>query len=195
MRPAGARSGAGGAHRARAPAPRGSPTGTGSAGSSRWRRTACGSTRGTGRGAPRPRDADVTEAAFLLELVGIAERAHVREDAVLEPGEEHDRELEALGRVQRHERDRARLAVEPSSSRSVTSEIASRNAWTRRGRRDLSHRRVLGGADPRDAGEARHVARVERLVELAAHPPAPAGSRCAPGPRSSGRPRARPGIR
>ena len=54
-----------------------------------------------------PGDADVGEAALLLELLGVAERAHVREDAVLEAGEEDDRELEALGRVQRHQRDDA----------------------------------------------------------------------------------------
>ena len=57
------------------------------------------------------RDADVTEAPFLFELVGIAEAAHVREHAVFEADEEHDRVLETLGRVQRHQRDGARVGV------------------------------------------------------------------------------------
>ena len=52
-------------------------------------------------------DADVAEAPFLFELVGIAEAAHVREHAVFQADEEHDRVLEALGRVQRHQRDGA----------------------------------------------------------------------------------------
>ena len=53
----------------------------------------------------RPCDADVGEPAFLLHLVGLGERAHVREDALLDADEEHDGELEALGRVQRHQHD------------------------------------------------------------------------------------------
>ncbi len=55
--------------------------------------------------------ADVGEAALLLQLGLVAQRARVREDAVLEPGEEHDRELQALGRVQRHQRDHAGVVV------------------------------------------------------------------------------------
>ena len=61
---------------------------------------------------PGPRDADVGEAALLLELVGLAERAQVGEHAVLHADEEHRRELEALGRVQGHEHDRRLVAVE-----------------------------------------------------------------------------------
>ena len=62
----------------------------------------------------RPRDvepllgaghADVREPALLLELGLVAERPGVREDAVLEAGQEHDRELQALGGVQGHQRD------------------------------------------------------------------------------------------
>ena len=58
-----------------------------------------------------PGDADVAEPAFLFELVGVAEAAHVREHAVFETDEEHDRELEALRRVQRHQRDRAQVGI------------------------------------------------------------------------------------
>ena len=53
----------------------------------------------------RAGETDVGEAALLLELGLVAERALVGEDAVLEAGEEDDRELEALGRVERHQRD------------------------------------------------------------------------------------------
>src|SRR5581483_7259351 len=56
----------------------------------------------------RARDADVAETALLLEPRFAVERPRVREDAFLHPGEEHDRELEALHRVQRDERRRGR---------------------------------------------------------------------------------------
>ncbi len=52
-------------------------------------------------------DADVGEATFLGELGRVAERAQVREDAVLEPGQENHRELEPLGRVEGHQGDDA----------------------------------------------------------------------------------------
>ena len=54
-----------------------------------------------------PGDADVGEAALLLELLGVAEAAQVREGAVLHAGEEDDGELQPLGRVERHEGDDA----------------------------------------------------------------------------------------
>ena len=56
-------------------------------------------------------DPDVAEPALLLELVGVAEAAGVREDTVFHAGEEHHRVLEALGGVQRHEGDRALLVA------------------------------------------------------------------------------------
>ena len=55
---------------------------------------------------------DVGEAPLLLELVGLGERAHVGEDAVLEADEEDDRVLETLGRVQRHQRDLGLVRIE-----------------------------------------------------------------------------------
>ena len=55
-----------------------------------------------------PGDADIGQAALLLELVGVAERAQMGEDAVLHAEQEDDRVLEALGRVQGHEHDLAR---------------------------------------------------------------------------------------
>ena len=53
----------------------------------------------------RPGDADVGEAAFLLHVVGLAQRPAAREHALLGADEEHDRELQALGRVQRQQDD------------------------------------------------------------------------------------------
>src|ERR1019366_10109153 len=47
---------------------------------------------------------DIAEPPLLLQLVGLAQALGVREDPLFHPGEEHDAELEALGRVQRHER-------------------------------------------------------------------------------------------
>ena len=59
-----------------------------------------------------PGDADVGEAALLLELVGLGERAQVGEDAVLQADEEDDGVLEPLGRVQGHQRDLGLVGVE-----------------------------------------------------------------------------------
>ena len=50
-------------------------------------------------------DADVGEPALLLELERVRRGSEVREHAVLQADQEHVGELEALGRVQRHEHD------------------------------------------------------------------------------------------
>ena len=52
----------------------------------------------------RARDAHVGEAALLLHVL-LVQRALVREHALLHAGDEHHRELEALGVVQRHQRE------------------------------------------------------------------------------------------
>src|SRR5688572_10880480 len=49
------------------------------------------------------RDADVAEAALLLETRGVVQRALMREQAVLHAAKEQQRELETLRGVQRHE--------------------------------------------------------------------------------------------
>ena len=54
---------------------------------------------------------DVREPALLLELLLVVERAVVREQALLEARDEHDRELEALRGVERDQRDRVGLAL------------------------------------------------------------------------------------
>ena len=56
------------------------------------------------------RQAHVGEAALLLHLARIVERPCVREDALLEAADEDDLELEALGGVERDERDLVRVA-------------------------------------------------------------------------------------
>ena len=60
----------------------------------------------------RPSDADIGEAAFLFEFGRIAQRSDVGEHAVLHADEEHDGELEALGGVKGHQRDRGFLLVD-----------------------------------------------------------------------------------
>ena len=50
----------------------------------------------------RARHADIAQAALLLEPVKIVDRALVREQAILHAAHEHQRKLQALGRVQRH---------------------------------------------------------------------------------------------
>ena len=56
-------------------------------------------------------DADVGEAALLLELLLVVERPAVREEALLQPGDEDDRELEALRRVERDQGDGVGVAL------------------------------------------------------------------------------------
>jgi hypothetical protein len=51
------------------------------------------------------RHADVAEAALFFKLVGAGERARMREKSLFKAGEKDQREFEALGGVQRHERD------------------------------------------------------------------------------------------
>ncbi len=53
---------------------------------------------------PSARHADVAEAALLLDVFVRLERVGVREDALLHPRQEHDLELQPLGRVQGHQR-------------------------------------------------------------------------------------------
>ena len=58
------------------------------------------------------RDPDVTESTLLFEFVVVRERSAMREDRLFEAGDDDRRELETLGDVQRHHRDRAGTAVE-----------------------------------------------------------------------------------
>ena len=143
---------------------------------------------------------DVAEAPLLLELLGVAEAAHVREHAVLEAGEEHDGELEALRGVQRHQRDRARCprrrrVVEVGDERDRLEErLDPREA--RAGSRRRADAVVGRGADARDrrAARRRRRCRAPRRTR-GTRPRAPAGSRSGPAPRSCARPRARRGSR
>src|SRR5690606_31233834 len=57
-------------------------------------------------------DADVEQPALLLRPARLARRDAVRDEILLDAREEDRVELEALGRVQRHERDGARRVVE-----------------------------------------------------------------------------------
>ncbi len=121
----------------------------------------------------RPRDPDVAEAPLLLELVGIAEAARVREHAVFHAGEEHHRVLEALRGVQRHQRHRALIAAFPVGVVEIGHQrdrLEERlDAAEPLGDDDLVGVGRVGGPDAGDAGEARDVAGVERDIELAAH--------------------------
>src|SRR5262249_46809405 len=74
--------------------------------------------------------ADVAEAALFFEQIGFIDRAAVREQAVLQAGEKYQRELEALGIVQRHQRDRRLFVVGVSvgDERGVIEEVADRFA-------------------------------------------------------------------
>ena len=115
--------------------------------------------------AHRARDADVGEPALLLD-VALVDRARVREDAVLAADDEDDRELEALGVVQRHQRHEALV-------------VADR----------------VGVGEQRDLLQelADGAARRWRVVLARDRARAPRGSRSGPAPRSCARPPARRG--
>ena len=93
------------------------------------------------------RKADVTETAFLLELLLVLARTGVGEQPFLEPGDDHGRELQPLGRVHRHHPDlgfaRARLLVRLGQQRQPVDEPAERRLLLARlvfaGRRDELH--------------------------------------------------------
>ena len=72
------------------------------------------------------READIGEAAFFLEARAAAfvERALVRKQAFLPAGQEDGLEFEALGRMQRHDRDG--VEVRRCVSASITSAMCSR---------------------------------------------------------------------
>ena len=80
------------------------------------------------RAAPRAREPDMGEAALLFEpgAALIVERALVRQQAFLPAGQEHGVELEPLGGMQRHDRDRfgALAAVGVHHQRDVLEEAA-----------------------------------------------------------------------
>ena len=59
----------------------------------------------------RPGHGDVTQPALLLDGRVVVDAARVREDPLLEAGDEHHRELQPLGGVNGHQRDRALLGV------------------------------------------------------------------------------------
>ena len=65
-----------------------------------------------GQVPPGPGDADVEEPALLLQLARLGQGAEVGEDPLLQPDHEDGRVLQALGRVQRHQRDPGAVAVE-----------------------------------------------------------------------------------
>ena len=78
--------------------------------------------------AHRAGQPDVGEPPLLLQPA-LVERARVREDAVLHPDHEHDRELEALGVVQRHQRHEALVVaqrVDVGDQRDLLQELADR---------------------------------------------------------------------
>ena len=96
---------------------------------------------------------DVQQPAFLGERAGIG-RPGDRHEATLEPGDEHDRPLEALGAVERHEIDarRPRRAVAPQRGvepRDETGDVA-RAAFGRDDTRGRSSSSVVAvGTDGR----------------------------------------------
>ena len=112
-----------------------------------------------------PGDADVGEPPLLLQLLGLGEGPEVREDALLRPDQEHDGELQPLGRVQRHQHDRA--------SRRRRARRCRPRARSARG----SRRRCRTPGPSRSARSGSPAARPPRRC---ARPPARRGSPSAP---------------
>jgi hypothetical protein len=88
----------------------------------------------------RARDPDVEEAALLLDArvrirpTASDQRAHVRQELLLRAGDEHDRELEPLRGVQRHQRRALRGLVERvrvADERDVLEETAHSGSFSR----------------------------------------------------------------
>ncbi len=77
--------------------------------------------------AARPGDADEQEPPLLLHLVAVAVGAGVGQDAFFQADDEHDRELQPLGRVQRHQGDGAGLLVPAIDGEARV--ISSRKSW------------------------------------------------------------------
>ena len=115
--------------------------------------------------ALRPRDAHVGQSTLLLERGRVGHGPVVREDPVLHPHHEHHRELQALGDVQRHQRDDGLLLV-------VLVLLADERDLLQESRPDRCR-----APAPRSRRR---------------RPRSPAGSRCGPAPRPCDLPRARP---
>ena len=92
-----------------------------------------------------PRGADIAEPALLLEPGDVGDRALVREQPVLQPAQEHHRELETLGRVQGHHLH----AVLPGLGLS----LAGFEHRVRQERGERRHARILGLEAARRADE------------------------------------------
>ena len=126
------------------------------------------------------RDGHVHQAPFLLEAVEVARRVLVREEALLEAADEDAVELEALGRVDRHQLDRVLPRL-----RLVVARLERRVGEERGERRhDLAGLGVGHDARRRDDLAARDDLRA-RGGELRAAAPAPREGRDAAARRDS----------
>ena len=76
------------------------------------------------------RHAHIAEAALFFDLIGLHQRARMREQAFFHAGQHHQRELQALGGVQRHQRDLGVLVVlvGVADERGVVEELVERLA-------------------------------------------------------------------
>ena len=92
------------------------------------------------------RDAHIEQAALLFHFLRLVERAAVRQDAVVQPDDEDDAELQPLGGVQRQQGgDVAFLKVSWSETSATFSRNSDSSRWayssaTRRSSSTLSQR-------------------------------------------------------
>ena len=155
------------------------------------RRTACGSTRGTGTGARGPGDPHVAEAPLLLSSSSGRRGCACGNTPSSIPVRNTTGYSSPLAVCSVMSVTALCSPSPSSSSRSVTSEIASRNAV--RGQASGTTTSPGSSAVPTPAipGSPDEVAGVERLVELAARAHQLLRFSIRPAPRSSARPRAR----
>ena len=111
-----------------------------------------------------PRHADVAEPPLLLDVV-LLDRAHVREDPVLHPEHEHGAELQALGVVQRHQRDLAGALVGHVVLGRVQRDLLE----------ELRQRRLVAPAVRGDLVLARHADELLEVLDAAARLDRPLG--------------------
>ena len=145
--------------------------------SARWRRAGTGTgprhrpspvTQHQARNSRPPGDPDIGQPTFLLETALIVERSAVREDPLLEAGDEHDPELQALGGVRV-------IRVTASASPSYESWSATRAVSSRsRSRASSGERSMIAGGYG-----------TQRLEQVVAQPSSPPRSRRPASPRGS----------
>ena len=154
----------------------------------------------------RPSHTDVAKPPLLFHIVRTVQRARMRKQTLLHPGQQHQRELEPLGRVESHQRHPRRriVLVDFAHQRRVIEELMQRlaprlrilrgvgeffqvfNAGERFGRRLFLQRTNVPGAIDQEADQLRQRRRIAGLAESAVFRGGKLGQRLRRRPRKRG---------